>query len=315
MRTPTRTVLVAACASLVAVAYAGEPRVVWLRPAATNAPPPLHADGDYKNRGTAERPDGWLAGVTEPTIAIHEPAGERTGAAVVICPGGGYAGQAVDKEGHYVARWLAERGVVGVVLPYRCGGAPHQHPAPRDDVWRAIQLVRSQADSLVVDPDKIGVMGFSAGGHLAATAATQWTNGDPDADDPVERVGSRPDFAVLVYPVISMRDGVTHGGSRRNLLGDTPTEAEIAALSADERVTAETPPTLLIHSVDDNAVPVENAQRFYDACRRHGVPAEMHLYETGGHGYGMWASEGSVARWPDALVSWLAARGLATPAN
>ena len=295
--------------SINAVATAGPPTVIPLRPGGGTA---VYADGVYQNRGDDQRPNGWLAGVTQPTLSIYRPTGEGTGAAVVICPGGGYSGQAIDKEGHFVARWLAERGVVGVVLPYRCGGEPHRHPAPRDDVWRALQTIRSQAESLGVAPEQVGVMGFSAGGHLAATAATQWTDGDADADDPVERVGSRPDFAVLVYPVTSLRTDISHGGSRRNLLGDNPTEEQIAALSADERVTPETPPTLIVHSIDDSSVPVENAQRFYDACRANRVPVEMHLYETGGHGYGMWATEGSIAKWPSALEGWLVGRGLAT---
>jgi len=263
------------------------------------------AAGDYEQRGDAERSNRWLTGVENPVLTAYlpEPAGERPAAAVVVFPGGGYAGQAIDKEGHYVARWLAERGVVGVVAPYRCGGGEHRSPVPLTDGLGAVRAVRSHAEAWKLDPERVGVLGFSAGGHLAATVATA-------TGEASEAVDARPDFAVLVYPVISMREGVTHGGSRNNLLGSSPSEELVARYSADQRVTAAAPPTLLIHAVDDSAVPVENSQRFYDACRRHGVPVEMHLYEAGGHGFGMWAPHGSVAGWPAVLEGWLAARGL-----
>ena len=264
----------------------------------------------YDNRNSAP-PDRWLTGVGKPVLTVYPPEDESSRAAVVVFPGGGYRGQAIDKEGHDIARWLARRGVLAVVVPYRCGGGVHQHPVPLSDAQRAVQLVRSRSDEWDIDPDKIGVMGFSAGGHLAATAATQWLEGETTSDEWLRHLSSRPDFAVLVYPVISMREGVTHGGSRLNLLGDSPSEELVANMSADERITADTPPTLIIHSVDDKVVPVENAQRFYDSCRRHGVPCEMHLYETGGHGYGMKIKEGTVANWPDVLEDWMVARGLA----
>lgn len=272
----------------------------------------VDSEARYEQRGSEDRSNRWSTGVTRPILSVYAPAPDKsTGAAVVVLPGGGYGGHAIDKEGHFVARWLSERGVVGVVCPYRCGGGPHQHPAPMDDAQRAIQSIRSMAETWDIDPDAIGVMGFSAGGHLAATTATQWLDADSQADDPVRRVTSRPDFAVLVYPVISMRPEVSHGGSHTNLLGENASEELIASLSADERVTAQTPPTLLIHSADDGAVPVENPLRFFRACRKHEVPVEMHLYESGGHGYGMWADKGTVADWPAAFESWLVARGYA----
>ena len=256
-------------------------------------------------------PHGWLTGVSRPTLTIYRPTAERsTGAAVVIFPGGGYSGQAIDHEGHDVARWLCDRGVVGVVSSYRCGGGVHQHPVPMNDAQRAIQLVRSKATEWGMDPAKIGAMGFSAGGHLTATVTTQWIDADPHADESLRRVSSRPDFSVLVYGVISFRDEVTHKGSRQNLLGAEPTEAQIAALSADERVTKQTPPSFLVHSADDDAVPLANSQRFYDACVAHGVPAELHLYESGGHGYGM---EAKGPNWAVALEAWLASRDLVVP--
>lgn len=256
-------------------------------------------------------PRGWLTGVSQPTITVYRPSAERsTGAAIVIFPGGGYGGQAIDKEGYEIARWLCDRGVVGVVASYRCGGGVHQHPVPMNDAQRAVQLVRSKGTEWGIDPAKIGVMGFSAGGHLAATVTTQWLDADSSASEPLRRVTSCPDFAVLVYGVISLREGVTHNGSRQNLLGDKPTEALIAALSADERVTDKTPPTFLVHSADDKVVPLANSQRFYAACLAHNVPAELHIYESGGHGYGM--REGG-PNWAVALEAWLASRDLAIP--
>lgn len=271
--------------------------------------------GKYEGRN-GERPDRWLTGVEHPVVSLYKPEADKTtGAAVVVFPGGGYGGQAIDKEGHYVAQWLAERGVAAMVVPYRCGGGKKSHPVPLADAKRAVRLMRSKAADWGVDPAKIGVMGFSAGGHLAASASTLYDLPLEEIDDSLAEVSARPDFSILVYPVISMRPEVTHSGSGRNLLGDSPDEALVARLSADEQVTAKTPPALIVHSVDDGAVPVANAQRYYDACRKHGVPVEMHLYETGGHGYGMWATKGSVAAWPAVLEGWLAGRGYGAAAD
>ncbi|QDV72088.1 alpha/beta hydrolase [Botrimarina mediterranea] len=275
--------------------------------------------GKYEGR-ESDRPNRWLTGVEHPVVSVYRPeAMNATGAAVVVFPGGGYAGQAIDKEGHYVAEWLSQRGVTAMVVPYRCGGGKQLHPVPLADAKRAVRLMRSRAEEWGVDTAKIGVMGFSAGGHLAATASTLFDlplEGPLEGiDDTFAEVSARPDFSILVYPVISMRPEVSHGGSGRNLLGESPDEALVVQMSADEQVTAQTPPALIVHSIDDGAVPVANAQRYYEACRAHGVPVEMHLYETGGHGYGMWATEGSVAAWPAVLEGWLVGRGLATAAN
>ncbi|TWT47441.1 alpha/beta hydrolase [Botrimarina hoheduenensis] len=272
-----------------------------------------HKAERYEPRGTGQ-PNGWLTGVSQPVLSVYRPMDEQqTGAAIVICPGGGYAGQAIDKEGHDIARWFVERGVLAAVLPYRCGGGPHQQPVPLNDAQEALRLVRCQAADWKIDPQRIGIMGFSAGGHLAATAATKSTPGDPTSQSLLERQSSRPDFAVLVYPVISMREGVTHEGSRRNLLGNDPDEATLTAWSADEQVDAQTPPTLLIHSADDKSVPLENALRYEAACRRQGVQAELHIYPTGGHGFGMRATQGTVRDWPRVLESWLAEQNVFEP--
>lgn len=270
------------------------------------------AEGTYEQRGTPERWNRWLHGVEDPVLRVHRSVAQKDPqAAVVIFPGGGYGGLAIDKEGNFVAEWLAQRGMVGVVVPYRCGGGEHQHPVPLSDAKRAVRLVRSRAADWGIDPNRIGVMGFSAGGHLAASAAVSAGWSLKGVEDSLAAISDQADFAVLVYPVISMREGVTHGGSRKNLLGTDPDEQVVTLLSADEQVTASTPPTLLIHSYDDRVVPIDNPQRFADACREKGVPVETHFYEAGGHGYGMWPTEGSVAGWPAVFERWLVARGFA----
>ncbi len=248
----------------------------------------------YEQRGAEVPLNRWLTGTSRPTVTIYQPNAERSrGAAVLIFPGGGYGGLAIDKEGHHVARWLASQGMHAGVVSYRCGGGIHQHPVPLSDAQQAIKIFRKRAKDWGVDPNQIGAMGFSAGGHLASTAAT---HGSADL---------RPNFAILVYPVISLRNGITHQGSRHNLLGKSPEASQIANLSNDEQVDAKTPPTFLVHSTDDQSVPVENCFRFYEACRKHNVPTEMHIYPAGGHGYGMQLGPD----WAPALEAWLFANG------
>jgi acetyl esterase/lipase len=233
-----------------------------------------------------------------------------SGAAVVICPGGGYGGLAMAKEGLEVAQWMQKRGIAGFVLRYRCGGGKNQQPVPLRDAQRALRMVRSRAKEWNVDPDRIGILGFSAGGHLASTAATMFDDGDAGSNDPVARMASRPDFAVLVYPVISMAEGVTHGGSRQNLLGPDADMELVERWSTDRQVTAKTPPTFLIHASDDEAVPVKNSLLFYEALVKHGNPAELHVYEEGGHGFGMLRGDRPADQWPELLEAWLKIRGL-----
>jgi acetyl esterase/lipase len=256
-----------------------------------------------ERRGKQEKSDDWLSGVVRPTLSIHTPAEgvERTGVACVVLPGGGYAGQAVEKEGHAIARWMAERGVVGAVATYRCGQEAFRHPVPWNDAKRAIRQLRSKAGELGFDAGRVGVLGFSAGGHLAATCATQFDAGSTDAEDPIERVSSRPDFGVLVYPVITLVGKAAHRGSAENLLGPGADARLLKELSADQRVSSETPPVALFHAADDRGVPVENSLLFYGACREHGVPVELHVYPNGGHGFGMIAGP----NWAPALEAYL----------
>ena len=270
-------------------------------PAASTAPMVLWPDGAPGAKG--QEPSDI------PTLTPYLAPPERaTGAAVVTCPGGGYATLA-DHEGQPVAEWLNSIGVAGFVLKYR-HGPRYQHPAPLQDAGRAIRTIRARAAQWGIDPGRIGILGFSAGGHLASTAATHFDSGKPGAEDPIERISSRPDVAILVYPVITMGES-THGGSKRNLLGPDPGPELVDLLSNEKQVTAETPPTFLIHTVEDKAVPVENSLLFAAACRKAGVPYEMHIYEKGPHGFGLGRGDAILSSWPGRCADWLRLHGFA----
>lgn len=250
--------------------------------------------------------------VDRPTITpFPVPDGRGNGTAVVVLPGGGYQHLAMDHEGYQVARWLNSLGVAAFVVQYRLGPKYH-HPTELMDAQRALRTVRARAAQWGVNPARIGIMGFSAGGHLASTAGTHFDGGDPRAPDPIDRVSSRPDFMILGYPVITLADPYTHKGSRQNLLGSSPDPALVALLSNETQVTGNTPPTFLMHTSDDATVPVENSILFYQALRRAGVPAEMHIYETGRHGFGLGTGNPALSTWPGQLATWLRARGLLT---
>lgn len=252
----------------------------------------------------------------QPSITIHPPPpGTANGTAVVVVPGGGYGHLAMDKEGHQVARWLNSLGVAAFVLKYRLG-PKYRHPAMLMDAQRAIRTVRARAAEWNVDPSRVGILGFSAGGHLAATTGTHFDPGKPDASDPIEAASSRPDFMILIYPVITLRDEYTHGGSKRNLLGPEPDPRLVELLSNERQVTPETPPTFLVHTTDDRAVPVENSLLFYQALRKAGVPAEMHIYQSGPHGFGLAPNDPVLSSWLERCEAWMARLGLlGTPAR
>jgi len=240
----------------------------------------------------------------KPTLtAFPLPEGQRNGTAVIVCPGGGYHGHAMGYEGYEVAQMLNKNGIVAFVLRYRV--APYRHPAPLQDAQRALRTVRSRAAQYGIDPNRIGILGFSAGGHLTASSGAHVAPADPQAADPVERVTSRPDFLVLIYPVITMRDPYTHKGSRQNLLGDQPDPALIAAMSIEEQITADSPPAFLVHSTADTGVPAENSVNYYLACRKAGVPAELHIYENGQHGFGMGKGDPILTTWPPLCIQWI----------
>ncbi|HEV3262208.1 MAG TPA: DUF6807 family protein [Gemmataceae bacterium] len=246
----------------------------------------------------------------KPSLTIYLPPREKaTGAAVVICPGGGYGFLAVDHEGRQVAEWLNAHGVAAFMLRYRIAPRYH-HPAPIQDAQRALRTVRARASEWGLDPQRIGIWGFSAGGHLASTAGTHFDKGKSDAEDPVERVSCRPDFLILCYPVVTFKPGYAHMGSRDNLIGKHPDAKLVENLSNEKQVTDKTPPTFLMHTDADNGVLPENSVKFYLALRKHKVPAEMHIFEKGPHGVGLAQKDPALSVWPGLLANWLKGRGL-----
>jgi len=247
--------------------------------------------------------------VDKPALTIYMPpntAGPM--AAVIVAPGGGYARLSMNNEGRAPANYLNTLGIAAFVLRYRLGPRYH-HPIELGDAQRAIRLVRSRAAEWHIAPDRIGMMGFSAGGHLASSAATHFDAGKADAADPIDRAGSRPDFTVLGYPVISFVEPWTHQGSKTNLLGDAPDPALARGLSSETQVTSSTPPAFIYHTNADTTVPVENAIAYFLALRKAGVPAEMHVFKNGPHGTGLAQQDPALAEWPRLLANWLRASG------
>ena len=244
-----------------------------------------------------------------PTLTVTFPEkGTGNGAAVVICPGGGYRVLSMDNEGHDVAKWFNQQGYTAAVLKYRLPVNGYRHPVPMQDVQYALQTLRARSEAWQLNPEMIGVFGSSAGGHLAATAATHFLVGDPDAADPILKVSSRPDFLVMLYPVISMDASITHYGSKNSLLGMKPSSELVESMSNELQVTAETPPTFIVLTDNDTVVKAENSVRFYLALREVQVPAEMHIFKEGGHGVGMRKKSGlPIIQWPNLLNDWLQA--------
>lgn len=257
---------------------------------------------------------GRLTDIEVPQYEVFLPeAAKRTGAAVVILPGGGYTILAMSHEGRDYARWLVERGIVAVLVKYRVSGddrAGYQFPVPLMDARRAIRLTRSKAMEWNLDPKKVGVMGSSAGGHLASMCATMWDEKIPtETSDAIDALDCRPDFAVLVYPVIAMAEKWGHGGSKRRLLGENPDAQLVERVSTDRRVNAKTPPCFLVHASDDGGVPLRNSLEFAARCAENHVPVVCHVFAEGGHGFGL-KGKGDSADWPLLFEKWLQARKL-----
>ncbi len=243
-----------------------------------------------------------------PTITPYLAAKENaTGAAIIVCPGGGYSHLSEIKEGSDVAKWLNSIGITAFVLKYRLGMVYH-HPTQLLDVSRAVRLVRSRVKEWNLDEKRIGILGFSAGGHLASSISTHFDSGKSDSKDEIEKIGSRPDLEVLIYPVITMGD-FTHQGSKKNLLGENPTPELIKLMSNELQVTKETPPAFLVATVEDKAVPFENSMQYAMALRKNNVPFEFHLYEKGPHGFGLAPNDPVLSTWKDRLKDWLVLRG------
>lgn len=237
-----------------------------------------------------------------PTLTTYLPQGVGSGAAFIVCPGGGYGGLA-EHEGKPVAEWLSSLGITAFVLKYRLGPVYHA-PYIDGDAHRAIRLVRYHSKDWGIDPGRIGIMGFSAGGHLASVAATQFDDGK-SGSDLVDAASSRPNAAALIYPVITMTLPWTHIGSRENLLGKNPTLQQVEAYSSETRVTDQTPPIFIAAGFDDSAVPIENSIRFIEACRRRHVSVEAHLFAHGPHGFGLGGQNAVLQQWPKACALWL----------
>jgi acetyl esterase/lipase len=247
-----------------------------------------------------------------PFMDVYPAGKEANGCAVVVFPGGGYGGLALDHEGIQVARWLNKLGVSAFVLHYRHKGVGYENPAPLSDAQRAIRWVRHQAKELAVDPKRIGILGFSAGGHLASSLGTHFQAPAYEAGDEIDKTTCRPDFMVLVYPVITLEPPFAHMGSRDNLLGKEASEEMVKSFCNHLRVTKETPPTFLIHANDDKGVPPENSIFFYEALRKAEVPAEMHIFLKGGHGFGMRKSVGPAEEWISLCEKWMTQSGWLT---
>ena len=242
----------------------------------------------------------------KPTLTICLPPKEKAnGTSVVICPGGGYWGLALDHEGHKIAKWLNSNGIAAFILKYRCKSMGYQYPYPLLDAQRAIRTVRSGAKDFNIDPSKIGIIGFSAGGHLASTTGTHFDAGKPDANDVIDKVSSRPDFMILIYPVITMTKEFGHSGSKKNLLGENPDKELAESMSSELQVTPQTPPTFLVHTGEDTGVPAENSICFYLALQKAKVPAELHVFQKGGHGYDLADNLPTASAWPDMCLKWL----------
>lgn len=258
--------------------------------------------------------DGRIYNIQHPTLTYYpaDPA-HANGTAVVFCPGGGYVRLAIGDPDGGVIGWLRGLGIATFVLEYRL--QEYGHPGPLQDVMRAMRVVRSRASEWQLDPHRIGAFGGSAGGHLAACAGTLFDDPAGRTGAAIDSVDARPDFLMLVYPVITMKDPYVHAGSRRALLGEHPSAEGVALLSVEDHVTSRTPPTFIMHTQADQTVPAQNSLLFFDALTRAGVPAELHVYEKGGHGVGMSHGNGTTDDWTAAAESWLRMRGLLAPAG
>ncbi|MDB6165628.1 MAG: alpha/beta hydrolase [Lacunisphaera sp.] len=277
---------------------------------------PLWPEGvpGAKAIGDEKHEDGHISNVSVPTLTVYAPAVDRpNGTAVIIAPGGGYVRLSTEREGVQYANWLSTLGVTSFVLKYRM--AEFGHPAPLQDVLRAVRIVRSRAPEFKIRPDRIGVMGSSAGGHLAASAGTLFDHAAGRTGAALDAISARPDFLILMYPVITMQDYAVHAGSRKGLLGAKPVPELLELMSLEKQVTSATPPTLLIHTQADQSVPVENSILFFQALTKAHVPAEMYLFEHGEHGMGMKDGLGTASEWPKRAEEWLRNRGLLTTAK
>lgn len=273
-------------------------------------PGAIHND---KYKQTIDTASGWVDkhSIINPYLDVYPASKEKSnGTAVIICPGGAYAGMAVKHEGSQMAKWLNGLGITAFVLKYRLPDdniMANKSIGPMQDGQRAIRIVRNRAKEWGIDPKKIGIMGFSAGGHLASTLSTHFNE---KVYEPQDTTSARPDFSLLIYPVISMDSGITHLGSRWNLLGENPSPELLKHFSNELQVNNQTPPAFLALSIDDDAVPPQNSISYALALKNYKIPCELHMYQSGGHGYGMGKSANTESTWPEACRKWLEMNGL-----
>ncbi len=265
---------------------------------------PLWADGAPGAKGTEAK--------DIPLAMVRLPSSEKPTGALVICPGGGYGGLAMGHEGAEMAEWANQMGLAAIICDYRHRGKDYGHPAPLQDAQRAIRTVRAKAAEWNIDSTRVGILGFSAGGHLVSTVLTRFDAGDSQSADVIERQSSRPDYGILAYPVILFGQPATHKGSEKNLLGESPDPKLLASFQSDLNVTKETPPTFLFHTLEDKAVPPQNSVAFYSAMIRNGVAGELHIFEKGAHGLGLAKKTPGTSEWPNACRRWLEAKQFVT---
>jgi acetyl esterase/lipase len=248
--------------------------------------------------------------VTDPSLYVFLPPVDiATGTAILILPGGGYSSLSFNREGYAIAKWLNDNGIAGIILKYRLPSdiiMKDKSVGPLQDAQEAMRYIRRNASKWNIDPDKVGVIGFSAGGHLASTISTHY---DEKVYEVKDSVSARPDFSILIYPVITMDSSFAHTGSRRNLIGMNPTEDAIRQFSSELQVNEKTPPAFLVHSGDDKSVPVKNSIVYYEALLKNNIPSELHIFPKGGHGYGLAGGRESQSAWPELCLNWLKQTG------
>jgi acetyl esterase/lipase len=270
---------------------------------------PNYKETDEKEAFFTDKGIYFINNIQKPDITVYLPSkGLETGETVIICPGGGYWNLAYYWEGRDIARALNAKGIAAIVLKYRLPTSNNyivRHKSPLLDAQRAMRMVRYHAKEWNINPNKIGVMGFSAGGHLASTLSTHYDKGNPQAKDSIEQYSSRPNFSILVYPVVTMSKSYGHKGSTEALLGKNPSQELLNNFSNELQITKDTPPTFLVHSSDDNVVPVKNSLIYYEALQKNNIPAEMHIYPYGGHGYSLAIGKGHLASWIDRCTDWI----------
>jgi len=249
--------------------------------------------------------------VVNPDLSVFLPAPDKAnGAAVLICPGGGYGALAFDHEGNAIAKWLNDNGIAGIILKYRLPSdqiMKDKSTGPLQDAQEAMRVIRRNASDWKIDPGKVGVIGFSAGGHLASTLSTHYAEKVYEVKD---NSSARPDFSLLIYPVVSFDTAITHRGSRNNLIGIKPDARLVERFSNELQITNETPPAFLVHSADDKAVPVMNSIGYFKGLQKNNIPAELHVFQKGGHGYGLAIDRGTESSWPDLCIRWLKQIGI-----